>query len=140
MSDVTPQQAIFEGLVFDENGRPLLVVYVGGVPHYVVDDSGFKRHIEAHHIDQQVLDVMQSQIDQNKEALEEGMLNMMGQDDLFTKAAVGSSLGQIDKMLEKGLPAEARQWLGVMGFRIVVDVHGEVVEIEGGGIVGESDE
>lgn len=140
MSDVTPQQAIFEGLVFDENGRPLLVVYVGSVPHYVVDDSGFERHIEAHHIDQQVLDVMQSQIDQNKEALEEGMLNMMGQDDLFTKAAVGSSLGQIDKMLEKGLPAEARQWLGVMGFRIVVDVHGEVVEIEGGGIVGESDE
>ncbi|HLF28048.1 MAG TPA: hypothetical protein VJG32_17065 [Anaerolineae bacterium] len=141
MSEAPRQrQAIFEGLVFDQGGQPLQVTYLGGEPHYVIDDAGFKRHVEAAHIDRQVLESMQGQIDENKAALEEGILHMLGQDDLFTKAAIDTSLSQIDRLLQNGIPLEARQWLGLMGFRVIVDIHGEVVNIEGGGIAGEEDE
>jgi len=133
-------QAVFEGLVFDEAGRPLEVIDLGGEPHYVIDDAGFRRHVEAAHIDRQVLEAMQAQIDENKQAVEEGLLRLIGQDDLFTKAAVDSSLSHIDRLMQRGIPLEARQWLGLMGFRIVVDLHGDVVRVEGGGIVDEGDQ
>jgi hypothetical protein len=136
----TPKRAIFEGLVFDEQDRPVEVVYLGQEPHYVIDDAGFRRHIEAAHIDRQVLGSMQSQIDENKDAVEEGLMRILGRDDLFTKAALGSSLGNFSQQLENGLPPEARQWLGMMGFRVVVDLHGEVLRIEGGGIAPDGDE
>ncbi len=134
------RRAIFEGLVFDQAGNPLEVVYLGDEPHYVIDDAGFRRHVEAAHIDRQVLSEMQSQIDQNKAAVEEGMLHMIGQDDLFTRAALDSSLSHIDRLLQSGIPLEARQWLGLMGFRVIVDLHGEVVKIEGSGVVDEGGE
>ena len=125
--------------MFDENGRQVEVVYLAGEPHYVIDDAGFRRHVEAAHVDRQVLSEMQSQIDQNKEAVEESMLRLLGQDDLFTKAAIDSSLSRVDRLMQHGIPLEARQWLGMMGFRIVVNVHGDVVKIEGGGIVAEDE-
>jgi len=140
MSDTPHRTAIFEGLVFDQGGRPLEVARVGDEPYYVIDDAGFRRHVEAAHIDRQVLAAMQAQIDANKDALEEGMLKMLGQADLFTKAAIDSSLGHVDRLLQNGLPLEARQWLGLMGFRVVVDVHGDVVNIEGGGMIDDSGE
>ena len=60
------------------------------------------------------------------------MVRMLGQDDLFTKAAVDSALRNInlDQMIDHGLPAEARQWLGMMGFQVVIDLHGELVRVE----------
>lgn len=140
MSETTHRQAIFEGLVFDEEGRPLEVARLGDEAQYVIDDAGFRRHVDAAHIDRQVLGSMQAQIDENKEAVEEGMLRMLGRDDLFTKAAVDSSLSRVEQLMKNGIPAEARQWLGMMGFRIVVDVHGDVVKIEGGGVVDDSGE
>ncbi len=136
----TPRRAIFEGLVFDEASRPVETVYLGDEPHYVIDDAGFRRHVEAAHVDRQVLNTMQAQIDENKEAVEEGLLRMLGQDDLFTKAAIDSSLSRVDRLMQHGIPLEARQWLGLMGFRVVVDIHGEVVKIESGGMVDEGDE
>jgi len=132
--------AVFEGLVFDEAGHPLDVVHIGEEPYYVIDDAGFRRHIEASHIDQQVLDTMQAQIDENKEAVEEGMLRMLGRDDLFTKAAIDSSLNRVDQLMKNGIPPEARQWLGMMGFRIVVNIHGDVLTMEGGGMIDEGGE
>ncbi len=140
MSESPQRRAVFEGLVFDENGRPLEVVSLGDEAHYVIDDAGFHRHVEAAHIDRQVLDSMQAQIEDHKEVLEENLLNMIGRDDLFTKAAVDSSLSRIDQIMQSGIPLEARQWLGMMGFRIVVDVHGDVVNIEGGGMITGEDE
>lgn len=140
MSDAPHRTAIFEGLVFDQQERPLEVVRLGDEPYYVIDDAGFRRHVEAAYIDRQVLQAMQAQIDENKEAVEEGMLRMLGQADLFTKAAVDSSLSRIDRLLQNGLPLEARQWLGLMGFRVVVDLHGDVAGIEGGGAIDDRGE
>jgi len=33
--------AVFAGLVVDEADNPVDVTYVGGVPHYVINDAGF---------------------------------------------------------------------------------------------------
>jgi hypothetical protein len=40
------------------------------------------------------------------------------------------------------IPEDARQWLGMLGFKIVIDVHGNVVDVQmpSGGIAGDEDE
>ncbi len=125
--------AVFEGLVVDETDNPVNVTYIGGVPHYVVDDSGFLRHIPSENIDQHVLNVMREEVLQNREAVVQGMLKLLGKDDLFTKAAVEASLGQmpenIKNLLNTGLPEDVRQWLGLMGLRVIINVHGDVVKV-----------
>jgi hypothetical protein len=60
------------------------------------------------------------------------MLRMMGQDDLFTKGMVDATLRNVnaEQMLSQRLPEEARQLLGMMGFGVVIDLHGEVVRVD----------
>jgi hypothetical protein len=124
--------AFFEGLVETEDGLPVSVAYVGGVSHYVVDDHGFKRHIEAGQIDRVVLAQFIEQLQANRDQASTVMLRMMGQDDLFAKAAVDSTLRNIslEQVLQQRLPPEARQWLGMLGFRIVIDLHGDVLRVD----------
>jgi hypothetical protein len=61
-------------------------------------------------------------------------MKMLGQEDIFTKAAIESSLknmgSQFEALLTQGLPDEVRAWLGMSGFRVIVDVHGDVVRVE----------
>jgi hypothetical protein len=123
-------KALFEGLVVDEAGRALEVITVGGEAEYVIDDEGFRRHIDASVIDRQVIEAIQAQVEANKELVEETMMRMLGNDDLFTKAALDVSIKNMDQALERGIPDDARMWLGMMGFRIVVNLHGEVVRLD----------
>ncbi len=124
--------AFFEGLVVNEAGVPLAVVYVGTTAYYVIDDQGFKRHVEARPVDRIVLSEFLDQLHEHQDEASRLMLAQLGQDDLFTKAAVDSTLRNLDadKVLDQGLPTQARDWLGMLGFRIVLDVHGEVVRID----------
>lgn len=126
--------AVFEGLVVDEAGNVLEVVVLADAAHYVVNDAGFRRHIPSEDVDRAVLEAMEESVLANREAVIEGMLAWMGQDDLFTKAAVETSIETIDEgideLLNTGLPEETRTWLGLMGMRIVVDIHGDVIDIE----------
>ncbi len=135
--------AVFAGLVFDENDGPVDVTHVGPDAYYIVDDDGFKRHIASEVVDRQVLMTLQESVLANREAVVAGMLDYLGKEDLFTKAAVETSLGQMDKqmqqLLDVGLPEDARQWLGMMGFRVVIDVHGDVVDFEMPGAIDEDD-
>ena len=135
--------AVFSGLIVDEADNPVEVSYIGGVPHYVVNDAGFLRHIPSERVDRQVLSVMQEGVLENREAVVQGMLQFLGKDDLFTKAAVDASIGQmpenINALLDNGLPEDARQWLGLMGLRIVIDIHGDVIDVIMPGSI-ESDE
>lgn len=133
-------KALFAGLVVDENGQPLEVTYLGDEAQYVLDDNGFRRHIEAETVDRQVLAHLQGQIAANKEAVEEGIMKMMGSEDLFTKAAIDKSIEDMDQVLKQGIPDEARQMLGMMGFRVVVNYHGEVLRIDQPGVVDDADE
>src|SRR5512138_252984 len=100
-------KAIFERLVFDEEGRPVEVRRVGGDAFYVIDDGGFMRHVDALAIDRQVLDALRQQIDANKDVVEEGIMQMIGSDDLFTKAAIDVSIKNMDQVLERGIPEDA---------------------------------
>jgi hypothetical protein len=133
-------KALFAGLVVDENGQPLEVTFTGDEAQYVLDDNGFRRHIDAESVDRQVLAQLQGQIEANKEAVEQGIMKMMGSEDIFTKAAIDKSIKDMDQVLKVGLPDDARQMLGMMGFRVVVNYHGEVLRVEQPGVADDSDE
>jgi hypothetical protein len=133
-------KALFAGLVVDENGQPLEVAITGDEAQYVLDDNGFRRHIDAEAVDRQVLTQLQGQIEANKEAVEQGIMKMMGSEDIFTKAAINKSIQDMDQVLKVGLPDEARQMLGMMGFRVVVNYHGEVLRIDQPGVVDDEGE
>ena len=81
-------------------------------------------------IDRQVIEWLQQHAEANKELVSQGIMSMLGKDDLFTKAAVESSIEKMDEAVGQPIPTEARQWLGMMGFRIVINDQGEVVDIE----------
>lgn len=138
------QRALFEGLVSDEDDRPVEVVYVGGEPCYVVDDAGFHRHIPAEEVDRQVLDFMKEQIKGNEDLISQQTAKMMGMDDIFSKAIIENQLKKIDDqfeaLLQTGIPEEGRTYLGMMGMKIVINVHGEVVRLEQPGIEASDDE
>ena len=124
------RQALFAGLVLNEQDEPAEVVYVGNEPHYVILDSGFRRHVASEHIDRQVLHWLKEQFFANRELITEGILDMLGKDDLFTKAMIDASLQNMDQLIEQGLPDDARTWLGMFGFRIIVDIHGDVIRTD----------
>lgn len=126
------QQAMFSGLIYDEYDNPLATAFVGGEAHYVLDDDGFRRHIDAETIDRQVLAVFLEQLEQNKDMAVEQAMEMMGQDDLLTKAALDASLRNIDadQIIAQGVPAQARDMLAMFGFRVIVNLHGEIVRMD----------
>jgi hypothetical protein len=135
---------VFEGLVFDELDRPVEVVYIGGEPCYVVDDAGFRRHISSEQVDRQVLDSMGEMIEGHEDMLSEQTAKMLGQEDLFSMAAIAEQLKNLDKqfdnLLQVGLPEEVRAYMGMMGFRIRINIHGEVVGVEQPGMIADDDE
>ena len=130
---------IFTGLVIDENDQPVEVAYVGDEPCYVVDDAGFRRHISSEQVDRQVLDLMSESIEGHEDVIGEQAAKMLGQDDIFSIAMIANQLKnldqQFDNIMESGIPEEARAYLGMMGFKIRINVHGDVIEVEQPGVI-----
>ncbi|MDX1613431.1 MAG: hypothetical protein R3300_03920 [Candidatus Promineifilaceae bacterium] len=126
------RQALFRGLVYDEFERPVATTQVGSEAFYVVDDNGFLRHIDAEEVDRQVLSIFLTQLEENKDLAVEQALRMMGKDDIFTKAALDASMRNIDmdQIIAQGIPEQARNFLGMLGFRILINLHGEVVGLD----------
>jgi len=122
--------ALFEGLIATESGQPVGVVMIGQVPHYVVPDNDFMRHVESERVDRQVLQILHEQLEAHRELAVEAALKMIGKDDLFTKAMVEASINQMDRLLDQGIPEEMRAWLGMTGFRVIVNYRGDVVHVE----------
>lgn len=124
-------QALFDGLIYDEYDQPVKFTRVGDEAFYVVDDEGFLRHVNAEDVDRQVLSFFLEQLEDNKDLAIEQALNMLGKDDLFTKAALDAQLRNIDmdQIIASGIPLQAREMLGMMGFHVKINVHGEVMEI-----------
>ena len=139
-----PRQPLFAGLVFDEFGRPADSALVGDEPCYVVDDAGFRRHISSEQIDRQVLNHLAGMMKGSEDFLSEQTAKMLGQEDVFTKAAIQQQLKNIDKqfdqLLQVGWPEDMRNYLGMMGFRIIINVHGEVVKVEQPGAIADEGE
>jgi hypothetical protein len=134
-----PKQPLFEGLIVDENDNPVETAYVGGEPCYVVNDAGFRRHIPSEDVDRQVLEKMSEMIAGHEDLLSEQAAKMLGQDDIFTKAMIENQLKQMDqqfdRILEAGIPEESRAYMGMAGFHIRINVHGDVIKINQPGTI-----
>jgi hypothetical protein len=130
MTNVAPRSALFGGLIRDEQDNPVEVVMVGDVPNYVVEDAGFRRHVESEVVDRQVIEMLREQFMAHKEIATDAMLQMLGKDDLFTKAMIDASIKNMDQIIEQGLPDDARAWLGMLGFRVVINTHGDVLGLD----------
>lgn len=126
------RQALFEGLVYDEQENLVTVSIVGQEAFYVVDDDGFRRHIESEYVDRQVLEFFLQQLEENKDLAIGQAMNMMGKDDIFTKAAIDAQMRNIDadQIIDQGIPEQARNVMGMVGFRVIIDLHGEVQRID----------
>ncbi len=129
-----PRQPLFAGLIVDEDDRPVELAFVGDEPMYVVNDAGFRRHIPTDQVDRQVLEMMRQQISGNEENLTEQTAKMLGQEDIFSRAMILNQLKhldqQFDSLLNTGIPEEGRAYLGMMGFKVVINIHGEVVRFD----------
>lgn len=125
-------KAIFEGLVFDEDENPVDVRSIGNEAFYVIDDDGFMRHIPAEEVDRQIIEQLKKQFDENKDAIIEQSAKLLGIDDPFSQAAMASKLGDFDQQYELlkmvGIPENDRMFLGMAGFKIIIDIHGNLVE------------
>ncbi|MEW6403185.1 MAG: hypothetical protein AB1649_15420 [Chloroflexota bacterium] len=139
-----PRQPLFAGLVIDEAGRPAGTTLVGDEPCYVVDDAGFKRHIPAEQIDRAVLAHLQELMKGSEGLISEQTAKMLGQEDIFTKAMIEQQLKNMDKqfdaLMQAGIPEDARAYLGMMGFKVIIDVHGEVLRVEQPGAISDEGE
>ena len=128
------KEPLFGGLVIDEFDNPVEVSHIGSEPAYVVNDAGFRRHIPAEEVDLQVLAILKEQIEQNKDLLLEQTSKMLGQEDIFSRAMLQKQLENIDKQMENlyetGLPEEARAYMGMVGFKVIIDIHGQVLRVE----------
>jgi hypothetical protein len=127
---------MFIGLVFNQAGQPAEVAYVGGEAHYVILDDDFRRHVAARDVDRQVLVRLREVMDPFRDQAVVEMMRMIGKEDLFTKAMIDSSLKNWEQALGQPIPEDMRAWLGMLGFRVVVDVHGEMVEFDLPGQMG----
>ncbi len=129
-----PRQPVFAGLVVDEADRLAGTAFVGEEPCYVVDDAGFLRHIPSEQVDRQVLEMMRQQISGNEDLLSEQAAKMLGSDDIFSKAMLQNQLKNIEQqfetLLQMGIPEESRAFMGMAGFKVVINVHGEVVRLD----------
>jgi hypothetical protein len=66
--------------------------------------------------------------------LSEQAAKMLGTDDIFSRAMLENQLKNIDQqfdaLMNAGIPEEARAYLGMSGFKVVINVHGEIVRLD----------
>ena len=130
MSDSQRQQAIFAGLISNEDGESVDVTYLGGEAFYVIPDGDFRRHIEADKVDDEVITILRDQMEDRQDLIVDGVLKFLGKEDLFTKASIDVALRNFDQAFRMADPEQWKPWLGIMGFRVIVNVHGEVIRVE----------
>ena len=130
MDESKRAQALFGGLISNEAGEPVEVTTIGGEAFYVIPDEGFRRHVEATKVDDAVLAQIKAQIDGSQDLIVEGVLDFLGQDDLFTKASVDLALQNFEEGFRAADPEQWKPWLGALGLKVIVNVHGEVVRVD----------
>lgn len=126
------RRPMFADLIFNEQEQLVKSVYVGVVPHYVVPDGDFQRHVEAEYVDRQIVGLMQERILAMRDFITAGVIHMLGQEDLFTRASIEHAIENMDRILEPGNVDvdELRTTLWMLKFRAIVNVHGDVVRLD----------
>ena len=88
--------------------------------------------------------MMSEMIEGNEDLLADQAAKMLGQEDIFSRAILESQLKNIDKqfdaVIESGIPEEGRAYMGMMGLRIRINVHGEVTELHQPGMTEPGDD
>lgn len=139
-----PNKPLFAGLVFDEFDRPADTAFVGAEPCYVVDDAGFRRHIPSEQVDRQVLSQIASMMKGSEDLISQQAAKMLGSDDPFSRAIIENQLKNIEQQFEAlfqiGIPEEMRAYLGMTGFKVIIDPRGEVLRFEQPGTNSGEDE
>ncbi len=137
------KKSLFTGLVYDDNDQVVEITTVGTEYCYVVNDAGFNRHIPSEQVDRQVLDKFRELIEGHEEILGEQALKMLGEDDIFSRAIYIEQLKNLDKqfdqLLETGYPEEIRTYMGMTGFKVIINHHGEVIEVEQPGMIADEE-
>lgn len=138
------KKPLFSGLIVDELDRPVETVYVGDMPCYVLDDAGFRRHIPSEEVDRQVLNSILQMVQGHEEIITDQTAKMLGQEDIFSRAMIESQLQNLDQNLDNlfqiGIPEDAKAYMGMMGLKIRINYHGEVIEISQPGMISPDDE
>jgi hypothetical protein len=91
-------------------------------------------------VDRQVFKHLTDLMKGSEDFISEQTAKMIGQEDVFTKAAIEQQLknidGQFDQLAKTGIPEDMRAYLGMMGFKVIINVHGELVKVEQPGAAG----
>ena len=137
-------KAFFAGLIYDENENLIETATIGNDAFYVVDDYGFKRHIDSREVDEKIVRLFTDQINGNEEYLANAAANMTGKTDLFSMAMFKNQLENIDKEIEamfrQGPPPGLAEFLGMSGFKVNIDLHGNIINVNMPAAAGGTDE
>ena len=125
----TRNQILFDGLVYNEAGAPAWGVWIGGVGHYAIPDGSINWHVEAYHVDHAVIETIKEQLSSQQDDVTRTMIEMLGKDDIFTKAAIDASMRNLEQSIRRSDNSQWVPWLKLLGFRVVVDFRGSIVEI-----------
>jgi len=126
------KEPLFADLVFNEDGERAEVTTIGGEPFYAVPEDDFLRHVEAEAVDRQIVEALQGRLRGMKGLVADGVIQLLGEETLFTRASIEHAIESMDRILEPGAidADELRTALWMAGFRAVVDVHGDLVRLE----------
>jgi hypothetical protein len=126
------REALFADLVFNEEGERAEATTIGGEPFYAIPDDDFRRHVEAEYVDRQIVERLQRRIKGMGDLVTEGIVQMLGEESLFTRASIEHAIDHMDQILAPGAvdTDQFRTALWMAGFRAVVDVHGDLIRIE----------
>ena len=106
----------------------------------MVNDHGFRRHIPSEQVDRQVLNLIRDQMKGSEDIIADQAAKMLGQDDIFSRAIIQNQIKNIDQQFDQlfktGIPESGRAYMGMMGFRVVINVHGEVLRVDQPGAFG----
>jgi hypothetical protein len=96
------------------------------------------RHVEAEYVDRQIVAAIQERILAMRDVVTEGMIQLLGEEDLFTRPAIEHAIENMDRVFEaEDVDVdELRTALWMTGFRATVDVHGDLVHLELPGLEG----
>ena len=127
----TGNPPLFADLVFNTEGERAEVTTIGGEPHYAIPEDDFLRHVEASHVDRQIVKRLQARIKAMGDVVTDGVVHMLGEENLFTRATVEHAIEHMDQLLEPGAVDrdQLRTALWMAGFRAIVDHHGDLLRL-----------